>query len=114
MKLVDQTLQASFLKHKPQRLIADKAYDSAKLEKELGEQGIELVCPVRTSSTGRIFATRKQDGRALRRYRKRWKVERLFSWLLRFRRLVSRWEPKAENFLGFVQLGCIKILLRHL
>ena len=113
MKLVEQTLQASFLKRRPRRLIADKAYDSAKLEKELDQQGIELVCPVRRKN-GRRYTTRRQDGRVLRRYRKRWKVERLFAWLMRFRRLVSRWEPKAENFLGFVQLGCIKILLRHL
>jgi transposase len=113
VKLVEQTLQARFLKQRPRRLIADKAYDSAKLEAELREQGIELVCPVR-SKAGRPYTTRRQDGRPLRRYRKRWKVERLFSWLLRCRRLVNRWEPKAENFLGFVQLGCIRILLRHL
>lgn len=114
MKLVEQTLQASFLKRRPRRLIADKAYDSAKLERDLRDRGIELICPVRTSPAGTPYKARKQDGRALRRYRKRWKVERLFSWLLRFRRLVNRWEPKAENFLGFVQLGCIRILLRQL
>ncbi len=61
-------------------------------------------------------ATRKkaatQDGRPLRRYRRRWKVERLFAWLQNFRRLVVRYEYHAENFLGFVYLGCILILLR--
>lgn len=31
-----------------------------------------------------------------------------------FRRLVVRYERRAENFLGFVQLGCMIILLRHL
>lgn len=35
----------------------------------------------------------------------RWKVERLFAWLMRFRRVVTRWESKAEYFLGFVQLA---------
>ena len=114
MKLVEQTLKARFLKRRPRRLIADKAYDSAKLEKDLAAQGIELVCPVRTSPAGKLYTTRKQDGRSLRRYRKRWKVERLFSWLLRCRRLVNRWEPKAENFLGFVQLACIRLLVRYL
>ena len=53
-----------------------------------------------------------QDGRPLRRYRRRWKIERLFAWLHNFRRLVTRYEYHAENFLAFVQLGCIMILLR--
>ena len=54
-----------------------------------------------------------QDGRSLRRYRRRWKVERLFAWLHNFRRLVNRWEYDVMNFFGFVQLGCIVILLRR-
>ena len=104
------------MRHLPKRLIGDKAYDSAILEAQLAEHRIKLVCPVRQGSPGvrRQSKVRRQDGRPLRRYRKRWKVERLFAWLMRFRRLVNRWEPKAENFLGFLQLGCIKILLRRL
>ena len=43
-----------------------------------------------------------------------WKVERLFAWLSNFRRLVVRYERRVENYLGFVQLGCVVILLRHL
>src|SRR5216683_1984786 len=55
-----------------------------------------------------------QDGRELRRYCRRWKIERLFAWLHNFRRLVSRWEYHEANFLGMLQLGCLVILLRHL
>jgi transposase len=44
---------------------------------------------------------------------RRWKIERLFAWLLNHRRLTNRWERHAENFLGFVQLRCICILLRQ-
>ncbi len=55
-----------------------------------------------------------QDGRKLRRYKRRWKVERLFAWLGNFRRLVVRYERRAENYLGFVHLGCVVILLRYL
>lgn len=55
-----------------------------------------------------------QDGRKLKRYKKRWKIERLFAWLHNFRRLVIRYERRDENYLGFVQLGCVVILLRHL
>src|SRR5574341_481132 len=66
--------------------------------------------------SGRGRSNRKnktQDGRRLRRYRRRWKIERLFAWLQNFRRLITRHERHAENFLGFLQLGCICILLRH-
>jgi len=55
-----------------------------------------------------------QDGRKLRRYKRRWKIERLFAWLGNFRRLVVRYERKVENYLGLVRLGCIVILLRYL
>jgi transposase len=41
-------------------------------------------------------------------------VERLFAWLFGWRRLVVRYEPHPENFLGLVQLACMLILLRHL
>ncbi|HEX3033613.1 MAG TPA: transposase, partial [Thermodesulfobacteriota bacterium] len=53
-----------------------------------------------------------QDGRALRRYMRRWKVERLFAWLQNYRRLIVRHDYKRENFLGFVHLACILILLK--
>jgi transposase len=54
-----------------------------------------------------------QDGRALRRYCRRWKIERFFAWLHNFRCSVTRWEYYETNFLGMVQLGCILILLRR-
>jgi transposase len=63
---------------------------------------------------GKRPSRRKQDGRALRRYKRRWRVERLFAWLKRWRRLATRWEYKAENFLGLLHLGCIVLLLRKL
>jgi transposase len=66
-----------------------------------------------TSFTPRFVAA-TQDGRRLRRYRRRWKIERLFAWLHNFRRIVIRWEYYPENFLGMVQLACAVILLRHL
>jgi len=57
---------------------------------------------------------RTQDGRPLRRYRRRWKVERLFAWLQNFRRIVVRYERVAENFLGMLHVACSLILLRGL
>ena len=109
VRLVQQTLDARFTDEAPGRLVGDRAYDSAALEEELADQGIELICPVRRGGSAR-----RPDGRVLRRYKRRWKVERLFAWLLRNRRLTERYERKAANFLGFVLLGCLKILLNHL
>jgi transposase len=108
--LVEEGLAGSFLDQLPARLIGDKAYDSDPLDEKLATQyGIELIAPNR-----RGRKRRTQDGRQLRRYRKRWKVERLFAWMHNFRRLVTRWEYHIENFLGFVHLACLHIMLRHL
>ncbi len=110
-QLVVDTLEERFTKEAPPRVIGDRAYDSDALDEELLEDfGVKLISPHRA---GRRRPT-TQDGRELRRYRHRWKVERLFAWLLRFRRIVTRWEVSADNFLGFVQLGCLSILLRRL
>jgi transposase len=109
-QLVEGVLGHSFLDTLPARLIGDKAYDSDRLDRDLLERyGIELIAPhrgVRRSPT--------QDGRPLRRYCRRWRVERLFAWLHHFRRLVIRWEYRVENFFGMVRLGCMQILLRYL
>ena len=107
--LVEETLDNAFVADALHRLIGDKAYDSNGLdERLLEERGIELIEP-NLSSRKR----KSQDGRPLRRYRRRWKIERLFAWLHNYRRLVIRYERHAENFLGFVHLGCICILFRH-
>jgi transposase len=106
--LVRETLLRSFTAGRPEKLIGDKAYDSDPLDEELRAEGIELIAPHR--SNRKKAAT--QDGRKLRRYKRRWKVERLFSWLQKFRRIATRFDFHDENYLGFVHLGCIKILLR--
>ena len=109
-KLVVGTLKKSFLrKQLPKILIGDKAYDSDPLDAELAAMGIEMVSPHHPRRRRKT-----QDGRKLRRYKRRWKVERLFSWIFRFRRLVTRYEEKAENYLGLLQLACAQILLRRL
>lgn len=107
--LVLDTLRARFVKPLPERLIGDKAYDSDKLDDELADLGVEMIAPHRSRRRRKT-----QDGRPLRRYRRRWNVERLFSWLLNFRRLVTRYEHHADNFLAFLKLGCIVILLRRI
>ncbi len=106
--LVQATLAHRFTPESPSCLIGDKAYDSDPLDVQLSQVGINLIAPHKSNRV--IAAT--QDGRSLRRYRRRWKVERLFAWLQNFLRIATRFDYHAENHLGFVHLGCILILLR--
>ena len=106
--LVDATLDDRFLADLPLRLIGDRAYDSDPLDQHLlATYGIELIAPHRPN---RVNLT--QDGRAVRRVRRRWKIERLFAWFHNYRRLVTRWERHAANFLGMIHLASAVILLR--
>lgn len=110
IKLVEETLDGMWVEEVPKRLIADKAYDSDPLDERLRRQrGIELIAPHKADRS----RAGTQDGRPLRRYKRRWKVERLFAWLHNFRRLVVRYEYYLENFLAMVQLACAVILLRY-
>ena len=109
MTLVAPTLDSRFVNELPQRLIGDRAYDADPLDAALAQLGVEMIAPHRQGRK----RPKTQDGRPLRRYRRRWKIERLFAWLGNFRRLVVRYERHALNYLGFVQLGCILLLLRR-
>jgi len=105
---VEQTLDGRFIVPHPERLIGDKAYDSDLLDERLSEQGIELISPHRAGRKKK----KTQDGRKLRRYRRRWKVERFFAWLFNYRRTVVRYGYHDENFKAFVLLACSMILLK--
>ena len=107
MTLVEPALDACFVSASPVVLIGDKAYDSDPLDATLRGRGIEMVAPHKKNR--KRPAT--QDGR---RYRRRFKVERFFSWCEDFRRLVVRWEHHAENYLGFVMLACLRMLMKYL
>lgn len=108
--LVEDTIENRFTEETPERIVADKAYDSDPLDTILEETyDIELIAPHKANR--KKPAT--QDGRPLRRYRRRWQVERLFAWLQNFRRLVCRYEYHSSNFLGMIHLACMVILLRR-
>ena len=108
ISLVEDTLKSRFLRQLPTRIIGDRGYDSDALDTQLAKRGIEFIAPHRSNRRNIT-----QDGRQLRRYCRRWKIERLFAWLQNFRRLVTRYERHVENFLAFVQLACIIILSRQ-
>jgi transposase len=107
--LIEPLLEKRVLRRLPKRLLYDLAADSDPLRQRLRRRGVELICPHRTNRV----KPATQDGRPLRRYRRRWKIERSISWLQNFRRLVTRYEYHAHLFLGFVQLACLIIVLRR-
>ena len=106
--LVRKTLVERFVDEQPERLIGDKAYDSDPLDAELEALNIEMIAPHKSNRQ----KAKTQDGRKLQRYKRRWKVERLFAWLQNYRRILVRHEYHDANYLGFIHLGCILILLR--
>jgi transposase len=95
---------------KPRRLIADKGYDSDPLRRRLKQRGIELICPYRSNNKGQKY----HDGRKMRRYKRRWKVERTFSWFGNFRRLVVRWDRDITVYNAFFHIACLIVTLRRL
>jgi len=94
----------------PERLILDRGYDCDPLRQRLAERGIEMICPHRKNRK----RPKTQDGRPLRRYVRRWKVERTFAWLGNFRRLVVRYERHLRMYQAFFHLACLLITLRQL
>ena len=96
-QLVEEALGHSFLDQLPERLIGDKAYDSDKSDRQMQEQyGVQMIALHRSNR-----ARPTQDGRPLRRYRRRWTVERLLAWLQLFRRLVHALRVPHRQFLGY-------------
>ena len=97
-------------RNRPLRVIADRAYDSDPLRWRLLQRGILLIAPHRRGRRKPSL----NDGRTLRRYRHRWKVERTFAWLGNFRRLLVRYDYQLDSYQAFFHLACLIITLRHL
>ena len=93
---------------KPERIVADRGYDSRALWERLRRRGIDLIVPhLRTRRR------RWQDGRKLRRYRHRWIIERTNAWLQNFRRILVRHEHRLDVYRAFVHVACLLIVLRR-
>jgi transposase len=79
-------------------MLGDKAYDSAELREELHERGTKLVIPNRSN--------RKQPFRFSKRLHKlRWRIESAFNRLKDSRRIATRYDRAARNYLASVCLA---------
>ncbi|MBI3537639.1 MAG: IS5 family transposase [Chloroflexi bacterium] len=114
VKLLEPTLDSVPVRHRngkrrqPKRLIGDRAYDSNPARALLIKRNIEPIIPARSNNQ---VATH-QDGRKLRRYQRRWIIERTNSWLQNFRRLVVRYENLSVNFIALVHMACALVILK--
>src|SRR3989449_7133821 len=118
VRLAETTLATSRLgrchraarpRQKPERLIADRGYDSDPLRKQLARRGIELIVPHRRNRR----KPPTQDGRALRRYKRRWTVERTIAWLGNFRRPGVGYHRPLKGYRRLFHIACFMIVLRR-
>jgi transposase len=96
-------------RQKPERVIADRGYDSDPLRRRLKKRGIELIVPYRENNKERRYEGRRK----LRRNLRRWIVERTNAWLGQFRRLLVRHEHLLSTYYAFFYLACFWITLRR-
>jgi transposase len=94
----------------PRRIIADKGYDSDALRNRLARRGIDLICPYRKNKR----RWPRYDGRKMRRYKRRWTVERTIGWFQNFRRLTTRYDRSLTIYSAFFHMACLIIALRQL
>ena len=80
------------------RMLGDKAYDSAELREDLHERGTKPVIPNRCNRE-QPFSFSK------RIYKLRWRIESAFNRLKDFRRIATRYDRLARNYLASVCLA---------
>lgn len=87
------------------QVLANRAYDADSLHDLIYEQGGEPVIPPRRH--------RKYQHRYDRiAYKQRWGIEGFFARLKQWRRIATRYDKLATNFLGFVKLASIMLWLK--
>ena len=89
-----------------QHLCLDKGYDNG--PGEIGALINGYVPHIRRIGEEKLDARGKKTGKA-----RRWVVERTFAWLSKCRALLVRYEKKAVNYLGLLQLACVLIWFRR-
>jgi transposase len=89
-------------RRRPKRLSADRGYDHDSHRRQLRRRGI----------TPEIARRKSSHGSGLGRYR--WVVERTFAWLHQFKRLLVRYDRRADIHAAFLALGCCLVCYRRL
>ena len=85
---------------RPRRTAGDKGYGSPTARGRLRRRHIRAVIPSRSDQ-------RRQPGFDRAAYRRRSRVERLINRLKQFRRIATRYEKRAANYLAMVHIGML-------
>lgn len=110
VKHIERLLDSAVVKLPDQtRLLYDGAADSDELRDRLASRGIDLICPHRKNRVRKP----KQDGRKLKRYKHRWRIERTNAWLQNYGRIAIRKDRLGTIFLGWTQLACLFTILKR-
>ena len=96
-------------RRRPNALAADKGYSFRRIRRWLHRRKIEPVIPQRRTQQGQVGGHRRFDRK---KYKRRNVVERCVSWLKECRRVATRYEKLALNFLGMIDLAIVQRLLR--
>ena len=91
--------------HEPDAVIGDKGYDGDEFVQTIEARGAEAVIPPKKNR----LQPREYDRHT---YKERNLVERFWSKAKQFRRVATRYEKKAANFLAFVQMAAIMVMLK--
>jgi transposase len=116
-KSISSSKPRSGRRKRRQHLCLDKGYNSAQEEQELIKRDYVLHIPVKKKKRKGKGAEEEEVEVITfpKKYSpKRWVVERTNSWHNRFRKLFTRYEKKAENYLGLVRFSCCIIIYRKL
>ncbi len=111
MRLVRATIESIIIDRPkpteahPQGMCLDKGYDYDEVYAILQEFGFTAHVRPRGEESQAI---KREAGFKARR----WVVERVHSWLNRFRRLLVRWEKKPQNYLAFLHFACGLVAFR--
>ena len=111
MKLMRETIENIVVQRpeptaeQPQGMCLDKGYDYQEVRDTLREFGFTAHIRSRGEEAQAIKA---EAGKRARR----WVVERTPSWMNRFRRILTRWEKKVENYIAFLHFACALIAFR--
>ncbi len=89
---------------KPDRVAGDKAYSSGKIRKALRRRGIDAVIPIKENE-------QRQPDFDREAYRQRNRIERLINRLKQFRRIATRYEKRAANYLAMITIAAILLWL---
>ncbi len=103
--------QNGSMKRRSNAVLADKAYSGHMLRKGLKNRGIKAVIPRKSNEKMASDGRSRLDRDA---YRNRNVVERCFGRLKEYRRIATRYDKTARNYLAMVKLGCIRLFYKRL